>query len=222
MLYRNIRIPFVFTLIIILALADSCYSQWRGNVYGVYGFDDKIEARADDGQYFQGDISGTLYYGAGIEYFPSKDFGVELLYFREDTEVNVKYTYNLNLNDTVFVPGLGMNFIMLGGTAYTKPKKSPMEFFGGAMLGIGIFENKDPLPGAQTSSTVFAYGFRAGANIWISESFGLKLTGQALSGVKAFSSGFYSGTAGTGSSINPESSMFQFGLGGGLVFKFGK
>ncbi len=210
-----------FTILMILLTADFSYSQWRTNLYGGYGFDDKIEVRSDNGGFFQGDINGAPFWGAGIEYVLHRNYGIELLYMREDTDVNVKYTYNVNLNDTGFTPGLGMNFIMLAGNGYTQPKNSPMEFFGGVMLGVGIFENKDPLPGAQSSSTVFGYGFRAGSNIWLSNSVGIKIIGQLVSGAQAFGSGFYVGTGGVSAGVNPESSMLQFGLGGGLTFRFG-
>ncbi len=202
-------------------LAASVQAQWRVNLYGGYGFDDKIEVTSTSGGYFQGDIKGTGFYGGGIEYVLQTNYGIELLYMREDTEVPIKYTYNVNLNDTGYTPGLGMNFVLLAGNAYTKVKNSPMEFFGGAMLGLAIFENKNPLPGAQSSSTVFGYGFRAGSNIWVSDAFGIKIMGQVVSGAQAFGSGFYVGTGGVSAGVNPESSMLQFGIGGGLTFNFG-
>jgi hypothetical protein len=211
-----------FATALVLISVSAADAQWRANLYGGYGFDDKIEVTTENGAFFQGDIKGAPFWGGGIEYMLNKNYGIELLYMREDNDVNIEYTYNVNLNDTGYSPGLGMNFIMLAGNGYTQPKNSPMEFFGSVMLGMAIFENKDPLEGAEESSTVFAYGFRAGSNIWLSKSVGIKIMGQLASGVQAFGSGFYVGTGGVSAGINPESSMLQFGLGGGLTFRFGK
>lgn len=212
----------LFVLGSVLLLSQDSSAQWRLNLYGGYGFDDNIEARTDNGAYFNGDIKGTAFWGGGFEYVLQRNYGIELLYMREDTDVEINYTYNANLNDTAIKPGVGMNFIMLAGNGYTPIPNSPMELFGSVMLGMGIFENKDPLPGAESSSTVFAYGFRAGTNIWFSQSVGIKLMGQLVSGAQAFGSGFYVGTGGISAGVNPESSMLQFGLGGGLSIKFGK
>ena len=210
----------LFTFLVILS--NESYSQWRFNAYGGYGFDDNIDAVTNSNNYFNGTIKGTAFYGAGIEYVLQRNYGIELLYMREDSEVPINYTTALTLNDTSITPGLGMNFIMLAGNGYTPLKNSPVELFGSVMLGMAIFENKDPLPNAESSSTKFGYGFRAGLNIWASPTVGIKLMGQLLSAAQAFGGGFYVGTGGVSAGVNPESSMLQFGVGGGLTFKFGK
>jgi hypothetical protein len=218
---KNILTALFVIVVLALSVGES-NAQWRANLYGGYGFDDNIEVRTDNGAYFSGDIKGTAFWGGGIEYVLQRNYGIELLYMREDADVDIKYTYNANLSDTVINPGLGSNFIMLAGNGYTQIPKSPLELFGTIMLGMAIFENKDPLPSAtETSTTKFAYGFRAGTNIWFSNSVGIKIMGQLLSAAQAFGSGFYVGTGGVSAGVNPESSMLQFGVGGGLTFKFG-
>ncbi len=217
---KNILTAFFVVVVLALSVGES-NAQWRVNLYGGYGFDDNIDVTTSNGAFFNGEIKGTAFWGGGFEYVLQRNYGIELLYMREDTDVPINYTYNSNLNDTGYSPGLGMNFIMLSGNGYTPIPNSPMELFGSLMLGMAIFENKDPLPGAEESSTVFAYGFRAGTNIWFSQSVGIKLMGQLVSGAQAFGSGFYVGTGGISAGINPESSMLQFGVGGGLTFKFG-
>lgn len=204
-----------------LIVSENAYSQWRFNAYGGYGFDDNIDAVTNSNNYFNGTIKGTAFYGAGIEYVLQRNYGIELLYMREDSEVPINYTTALTLRDTNITPGLGMNFILLAGNGYTPLQNSPVELFGSVMLGMAIFENKDPLPNAESSSTVFGYGFRAGMNIWASPTVGFKLMGQLLSAAQAFGGGFYVGTGGVSAGVNPESSMLQFGVGGGLTFKFG-
>jgi hypothetical protein len=214
----------VFTLFAVLAFvisAGSADAQWRLNLYGGYGFEDNIEAVTDNARYFNVDINGTAFYGGGIEYVLQRNYGIELLYMREDSDVDVNYTSGYNNSDTGYTPGVGINFIYLSGNGYT-PVSKAVELFGSVMIGMVISENKDPLPSAtETSSTVFGYGFRAGANIWASNTVGIKLMGQLVSGAQSFGSGFYVGTGGVSAGVNPESSMLQFGLGGGLTFKFG-
>lgn len=215
-------ILFVFFSSLTLLLSDTANSQWRLNAYGGYGFDDEIEEVTSGNNYFRGTVSGSGFWGAGVEYILKRNYGIELLYMREDTEVPISYTTASSLRDTNISPGLGMNFIMLTGNGYTTFPDSPVELFGGVMLGMAIFENKDPLPNSESSSTKFGYGFRAGTNIWFTDAVGLKIMGQFLSAAQAFGGGFYVGTGGISAGVNPESSMFQFGLGGGLTFKLGK
>jgi hypothetical protein len=48
------------------------------------------------------------------------------------------------------------------------------------------------------------------------------LQAQLQSAVQAFGGGLFVGTGGVGAGVNSYSTIMQFGLGGGLVFKFGK
>jgi len=212
----------LITVTLLLTFSKSSLSQWRFNAYGGYGFDDNIDLITDNNNYFKGTVNGSAFYGAGFEYVLQRNYGIELLYMREDTDVPISYTTSSSLIDTSISPGLGMNFIMLAGNGYTPLPNSPVELFGSVMLGMAIFNNKDPLPNAESSSTKFGYGFRAGLNIWASPTVGIKLMGQLLSAAQAFGGGFYVGTGGISAGVNPESSMLQFGAGGGLTFKFGK
>jgi hypothetical protein len=48
------------------------------------------------------------------------------------------------------------------------------------------------------------------------------LQAQLLSAVQSVGGGFFFGTGGSGAAVTANSSMYQFELGGGLVFKMGK
>lgn len=218
---KKLTVTFLFILFTGIAVNQS-FAQWRLNAYGGYGFDDDIDVVGSSGNYFNGTIKGTAYWGGGFEYVLQRNYGIEIMYLREDTDVPINYTTAITLRDTSISPGLGSNYIMLAGNGYTKIPNSPIEPFGGLMLGMAIFENKDPLPNSESSATKFAWGFRAGLNIWLSNAVGLKVSGQLLSAAQAFGSGFYVGTGGVSAGVNPESSMLQFGLGGGLTIKLGK
>ncbi len=202
-------------------MSSSAFAQWRLNAYGGYGFDDDVEYVTDNGKYFNGTLKGTGFYGGGFEYVLQNNYGIELLYMREDTDVPINYSYGANDSARSTSPGVGINFIMLAGNGYTKIPNSPIEPFGSVMIGLAIFNNKNPLPGAETSATNFGYGFRAGLNIWASNTVGIKVMGQLMSAAQAFGGGFYLGTGGVSAGVNPESSMLQFGVGGGLTFKLG-
>ena len=49
----------------------------------------------------------------------------------------------------------------------------------------------------------------------------IKLQGQLMSAVQSAGGGLYFGTGGAGAGVSTYSSMYQFGLGGGLVISLG-
>lgn len=186
----------------------------RLNGYASYVFDDKFDTYNSSTDYVSGTIQGGFQWGAGIEVTPREDMGVELLYYRQDTEVPTD-TYNFG-NRTI---QLAANYIMLAGNRYFKVGEK-VEPYGGLMLGTAIFNNKNPDPtNGISSATKFAWGLRLGTNIWVSEKVGIKLQAQLLSAVQSVGGGLYFGTGGAGAGVSTYSTLLQFGLGGGLVFK---
>lgn len=200
---------------------ESSEAQWRINAYGGYSFDDDVDAVTSTGAYFNSTLKGNAIYGAGIEYVLQNNYGLEVLWYGQSTKAKLNYSTAIGNRDTTFEPGIGLNWIMFAGNAYTKLQGSPIEPFGSFMLGVGIINNKDPLPGAETSTTKFGYGFRAGTNIWASEQVGFKIMGQFLSAAQAFGGGLFIGSGGVSPSVSPESSMLQFSIGGGIIVKLG-
>ena len=98
---------------------------------------------------------------------------------------------------------------------------SKVEGFGGFMAGAVIINVENPDNGNDNSATKFGWGFRLGANIWASEKVAIKLQGQLMSAVQSAGGGLYFGTGGAGAGVSTYSSMYQFGLGGGLVISLG-
>jgi len=195
--------------------------SYKINLYSGYTLEDEIEAVTSNNNYFKGNINSGYQWGAGFEYILRPTYGIELAYFRQDTDFPVDYSTNNNVTDTNKTFGLGMNFIMLGGNKYIPIPGSIVTPYGGLMVGMSIIENKDPLPGAESSTTNFAWGGRAGVFLNFSDNVGLKLHGQLLSAVQSVGGGLYLGTGGVGAGLDTESSMYQFGFGGALVFQFG-
>lgn len=215
----------LFTVIILVlsvffALNTLSAQSSKINLYSAYTFDDEIEAITNNNNYFNGTIKAGYQWGIGYEYTVHPTYGIELGYFRQDTDFDVNYTTNSDTNASKSF-GLGENFIMLSGNKYYPIPKSIVSLYGGLMLGMAIMENKDPLPGAESSSTNFAWGGRAGMFLNFSENVGLKLHAQLLSAVQSFGGGLYLGTGGVGAGLDTESSMYQFGAGGALVIQFG-
>jgi hypothetical protein len=212
-------ITLIFSVAILLLISGNAHSQnFNVNAYSFYTLDDDIDA-SNGNNYFTGTIKGNLLWGIGLEYEPVKDYGIELLYYREDTDFPVSYYDGLKRDQTF---KLGMNFILLGANRYLRVKNSKIEPYAGAMLGMAILENKNPLPGAETSLTKFAWALKAGVNIMASPQVGIKFQMQLLSAVQSVGGGLVFGTGGAGVGLGTNSSMLQLSFGGGLVFRFGK
>ncbi len=212
------RIFFFFLFLFVLTSAIVQAQGLRLNGYVNYVFDDKFDNYYSNTSYMQGTIKGGLQWGVGLEYQPSYDYGIELLYFRQDTEAPIRYYRGGDRDRTV---DLGINYIMLGGVRYAELNER-IEGYGGLMAGMVIYDNKAPVSGEPNSVTKFAWGFRLGANIWATERVGLKVQTHLLSAVQAFGGSFYFGTGGSGAGVNTYSTLYQFSLGGGLVVKLGE
>jgi hypothetical protein len=196
-------------------------TEKRINLYGIWTFDDSFNSSYDDNSYAEGKIKGGFQYGAGIEFMIKQNYGVELLYIGQQTTAPTTYSFT-GLDLHVAEIDLNFNYAMLAfGRKIQKPD-SPVEGYGGLMLGALFSSSKNPDNGDSNSGTFFAWGARLGANIWLSEKIALRLQGQLLSAVQSVGGGLYFGTGGAGAGVSTYSSMLQFGLGGGLAFKLGQ
>jgi hypothetical protein len=207
----------ILTLILVLCVSNTYAQGIRLNVYSSYVFDDKVDSYFDQNDYYNGTIRGGYQWGGGLEFMAHPNYGVELMYLRQNTTAPLSY-YNNGVKNTTF--DLGVNYIMLGGNRYLRKPGGKVEGFGGLLAGVNVMSVKNPDNGNKTTKTFFAWGFRGGANIWATETIGIKLQAQLLSAVQSVGGGFFFGTGGVGAGLTTQSSMYQFGLGGGLVFKF--
>lgn len=208
-------------LLLLFVFTGYLASQAQGlrlNGYINYTFDDKFETSYSSTSYFNGTIKGGMQWGAGLEYLVHPEYGIELVYYRQDTKAPINY-YDLVARSKEL--DIAINYIMLGGMRYMAPNPK-VEGYGGLMLGMAIYENKEPQSGEPDGATKFAWGVRLGANIWATEKVGLKLQAHLLSAVQAVGGSFYFGTGGAGAGVSSYSSLLQFSLGGGLVIKLGE
>lgn len=218
------------TLLLSIFLLCNCfvYGQDMGgsgrsvrlNLYGSYAFEDGFDSYYDYGNYYQGTLKDGFQYGGGIEVELQDDVYLEVLYLREDTHAPTQY-YNGGLYDKFADFDIAMNYIMLGGTKSFRNPGSAFEGFGGLMAGVGVINIDNPTTNNSQNATKFAWGLKAGAVIWASKRVGIKLQGQMLSITQSVGGGVYFGTGGTGAGVSSYSSLYQFTLGGGLVFELG-
>lgn len=190
----------------------------RVNGYTFYAFDDKVDSRYSSTQYYYGTIKGGFQWGGGLEYMIAPSQGIELSYLRLDTHAPMTY-YEVFEKNTDF--DLATNYIMLGGNRYF-PLGGKVEPYAGAQLGLAILNVKNPDNGNSDNATKFAWGIKAGLNIWATEKVGLKLQTGLISAVQAAGGGLYFGTGGVGAGVSTYSTFYQFYIGGGLSFDLAK
>ena len=199
----------------------------RLNAYSSYVFDNSFTSDYIDGTstYFTGTIKGGYQYGAGLEFMPRPDVGMEIIYIGQQASVPIRL---YNYNSTKTTVDMSINYMMLGGRRYLRKSGSKIEGYGGLMAGI-VWANTtgrttflNSVYEINTTVTKFAWGVRCGLNIWATEKIGINLQAMLMSAPQGYNGGFYFGTGGSGASVTSYSTLYQFSLGGGLTFALGK
>jgi hypothetical protein len=219
---RNHMKHFILGLILLvgISITTSAQKQIRLNAYSGYVFDDNhVDSYYDPSSYYNGSIKGGYQWGGGLEFMAAPTKGIEIKYLRMDTNAPMEY-YNNGVQYKDF--DLGMNYILLGGTNYFKAGEK-VEPYAGAGIGMAIISIKNPAANSgDATKEKFAWNVKLGTNVWLSEKVGIKLQAQLVSAVQSFGGGFYMGTGGAGAGVTGLSTLYQFELGGGLVFNLGK
>lgn len=202
---------------------NTSQKQIRINLYGAYAFEDGFDSYYNYGNYYQGQLQGGFLYGGGLEFEVRPGSFVELSYQRLDTNAPTQY-YNGGVFNQYADFDVAMNYIMIGGNQYFRKLGSPVEGFLGGMLGAGVVGIKNPGAANNPSESVtkFAWGIKGGMTYWASSAVGIKFQAQLLSVSQSVGGGFYFGTGGSGTAVSSYSSLYQFTLGGGLVFNLTK
>ena len=204
-----------------MATMGATAQSFRANAYGSYVFDDSFESFYDTYDYYTGTIKGGFQYGVGLEYVVHQRYGIEIVWFHQSTEAPVTFQRGVvnPISSSVF--DVNQDYIMLGLQSIVPHPNGKIEGFGGLLAGIALVNVEDPETGREASTDKFAWGARLGANFWASEKIGIKLQAQLLSVAQATGGGLYFG-GGAGVAVSSYSTIYQFGLGGGLVFRFGQ
>ncbi|PZX51926.1 outer membrane beta-barrel protein [Algoriphagus chordae] len=211
----------IFSLLFLGAFSTlSLAQELRINTYAGYVFKDRVDSYYSNSSYFDGQIQDGLRWGAGIEYHIPNRGAIEIQYLRQDTNAPTRYQdggiFNGQIQNTDF--DVAINWLMLNGTRYF-PINDLIEPFGGMGIGMGIFNIGNPDTGKDNTGTKFAWNIRGGSNFWVADNIAIRLQASLFSATQAFGGGLYFGTGGYGGGLSSYSSMYQFGLEGGLVFR---
>ncbi len=202
------------TLWVLLAGISFANAQQRGsvvlNALGGYTFQDKVSD-----SYGYGTIKEAFQYGGTLEYYLHPLRSIEVIYQRMDTKLPVwLYNYNGGLQYNPGKEDVAITYILLGGNHYIPTGSTSVFPYGGFGLGVGVVSAKD----YNESLTKFAWNFKLGVRLKLSEKVALKLQGSVESVVQAVGGALYFGTGGAGYDVSSYSTIYQFGLGGALCF----
>ena len=181
------------------------------NLYGGYNFKDKVKFDASYGY-----VNEAFQYGAGLEYFPSRNKSIELRWLSMGTEFPFHAANGTQLN-TGKDEG-SINYILIGGNTYfgSDPKAKAMPYIG-AGLGVGILALKE-----GSSSTEFAWDAKLGVKIKTSSAVSVNLHAYVNYIVSAVGYDYYYYPGWGTTAFTDYASIFQFGLGGAICFNFKK
>lgn len=156
---------------------------------------------------------GNAQYGGILGVSMSRVVDIEFMYNRIDTKASpeaIGYS-----NDDV---PLSENYYMIGATKNFRVSNTVSPFLGMSLGGLYLA----PKTSAYYSYWFFAMGVNGGAKIYFNKFIGIRLQAQLLMPVQSGGFSFYYGTGGGGSTVYLNSTLFDFGFTGGLIFRIGK
>lgn len=215
------KISLLSLMLLALFAMSSSAQDIRINLYTGYVFDNRFDSYYDAYNYYDGKIEGGFQWGGGLEFVIDGGVGIEAMYIRQDTKAPTTYLDGGSYNDIQFTNfDLVMNYILIGGGKNVTTANGKVEGYGKLMAGMVIANIDNPDNGNSNSFSKFAWGLKAGANLWVTPAIGIKLQAQLVSAVQSVGGSVYFGTGGTGAGLSAYSSIYQFTLGGGLAIKF--
>ena len=201
----------LLTCATLLSFALSAQHTIRLNAFGGWTFQDKFDIAGTYGgyNYNNAGIGEAAHYGGGLEFEIRPNKAVEIFYQNQAAKGFLEYGPERATTD------VSVNYAMIGGMGYA-PFSEKVYGYGGLNIGAAWF-NTD-----FGNTTKFAWGGKLGLKINASEKFGIKLGAQLLSPVQGASGGLYFGTGGAGAGVSTYSTMYQFGLTGGVCITLGQ
>jgi hypothetical protein len=181
---------------------------------GGYTFGDKLDFANSFGK-----VDAGFNYGGSFQFNFNRRLGIELMYNRMQVPAKL-YNYGAVPGNTpIYQTSAGINYIMAGPVSRFPLPGSPVSLFMGADLGAAIFT---PSPNSFSSNAAFAYGFQAGADIFVDPRVGIRLSGRLL-GTAPTSSGYYFGDWGDpGGYYISNPGLVQFAFNIGIIIGLGK
>lgn len=211
----------ILPLVLLVAVMSTSAQDFRLNAYVGYAFDDGFNVYNGANEYYNGKVKGGLQVGGGIEYLAAPQYGVELLYLYKKSDAPATFKLGNLTAEKKETFEVTHNWIMLSGNSHMRNHNSKVEGTGGIMLGMLISDVNSPSTGKSASNTTFAWGAKLGGDIWASDKVALKLQAQILSSTRATGGTIYYGYWGP-VAVPGYVALWQFTLGGGLVFRLGK
>ncbi len=203
----------ILSAILIAGLATMTTAQnARLNLYGSYVFNDQVNSNYTNTAGAKATINGGFQYGLGAEFMVRPTTGVEIKYLHQSTTADLSY-YNDGERKTPTID-FNVNYLLLDGNYYFHTGNSNIEPFLGGGIGAAFLYATNT-NGVKGNRTVFAWDLKAGTNIFFNKKVGIKLQ-ATLNNASQASGGYYWYGVSTYNYV----SMLQFGLGGGLVFRF--
>src|SRR5688572_7260852 len=211
---------FLSVLMIQVVLFASA-QQFYLNGYSAYVFDDGFSFYNTANDYYSGKLKGGVQWGAGIEYRSHPRYGGELLYIYKNSEAPSNFKFGTLTAERSETFDVTQHYIMIGMNSHVMSTSKKVEGYGGLLFGWVITDVDVPSTGTESSNSNFAWGAKLGTDIWLSPKVGIKLQAQILSSTRAYGGDLYYGYWGP-VAVPDYSTLWQFGLGGGLTFRLGK
>src|SRR5206468_3611024 len=180
---------------------------------------DNYNSTYDTYNYYSGKIKAGAQYGAGIEYNVQNHYSVELLYLHQATTAPTTYQAGNNVSVKTENFNVDMNYILFGAERHQLAPSGKVEGFGGIFAGVDVIDVSTADNAKSGSQTKFAWMLRMGAILWTAGPIGIRLQAQLNSVSQGMGGGLYFGTGGAGVGLSTYSTIYQFGLGGGIVIK---
>ncbi len=166
-------------------------------------------------------IDDSDQYGITLGYEVRSGLMAEISYIHHGTELRIR--------DRVVSPGeerlsdLSADWFQVGASKYFQTGK--VRPFAGGGMGLLFLapknENRDIISGSLENRTKFAFSFKGGVNIMLSEVVGINLQANLLFPVEWGGVYIGAGTGGVSSGAALSSTTIIAGFSGGLVFKLG-
>ena len=154
-------------------------------------------------------VKGGPAFGLGIEYRPSRSFGMEWMYIRQGTKVR-DWPYPSGGGMKEADVKAGINHLLASPILYFDSKGRSTPFLGG-MAGLAFSQFRNPDNGASDSRAAFAWGFRGGLDFSGTGIRGGRLFANLLWSMKGVGGNLHGGTATTREERHATMIQLQFG-----------
>ena len=197
----------LIVLVSILAIQGVAHSQISITGYGGYAFGDNLNFSNATAN-----IGGVGTWGVALEGINHQGNALELVYQQQNPTVTINGYFNGSSNRQDRTANGSLSWILLNFERYFIQPDSHVQPYGGLGLGV-LLTNSDQSGGYS----YFAWDAKLGVKLKTSGALGFKLQAQLLSSSAATGSAWY----GYGYVYTTYSTLWQFGLLGGITFDFG-